>query len=124
MSTSSVPTLRKLIIDTKTPAAEVTLINSNGQSIASGVSKLILDLPPALYKIRYRVGDRVVDQLVELSEDEPELNVAVPALPILSAAPLRDSGGGFNMIQELISTRHDDAGKHASIFVFLVADPD
>jgi len=113
-----------LIVDTKTPATEITVINASGRAIVRGVSKLVAKLEPALYKIRYRVGDQVVDQLVELPEQEPELNVEVPALPILSAAPLRDSGPDFEVMQELLTRRGPDPTKPSSIFLFVISDPE
>ena len=120
---------RALTIDTKTLATEINVIDASGKSIAKSVRKLTLDLPPALYKIRYRVGDRVVDDLIELPPGEGEYQVVVPPLPILSAAPLRDSdadaeAASARFSQELIARYSAETKKRASIFVFITAEPE
>jgi len=115
---------RELFVDTKTPATEITLIDSTGQVLAKFVRKLSSMVPPGLYKIRYRVGDRVVDQLIEVPPGEGRCEVAVPPLPILSAAPLPDAEEKSSAVfaAELIARGSPDPTDRASLFIFISAD--
>ena len=117
---------RQLIIDAETPATEITVIDDRGEVKAKGVRRLEARLPPAIYKVRYRVGDRVVDQLIELEPgDGPYQLETIPSLPILSAAPLPDNGADASsaqFAQQLIARTPTDPAKRASIFVSISTD--
>src|SRR5215472_7318122 len=78
--------MRKLVVDAQVPGTKILVIDSTGNHVARTVKRFDKELPPALYKIRYEIGDRVLDQVVELPAGEGEYHVKVPELPIVSAA--------------------------------------
>jgi hypothetical protein len=116
---------RTLIVDTKVPATEITVIDSAGNALTTAVRRLELSLPAALYKIRYRIGNRVVDDLIELPPGQGAYEVTVPPLPILSAAPLPSSdtsgeAASARFAQELLKHGHSGGtAKRASLFIFI-----
>jgi hypothetical protein len=75
MSPSEPIATRKLVIDTRTPGTEIFILDANGRLKKRGIRVLEADLPLALYKIRFRVGDRVTDTLIELA---PGQNPSTP----------------------------------------------
>ena len=68
MSPSEPNTTRELVIDTETPGTEIFILDANGHLVERGIRRIETELPLALYKIRYRVGDHVTDQLIEFPE--------------------------------------------------------
>lgn len=127
MSPSENTPQRTLIIDTKTLATEITVIDSAGHVVAASVRRLESALVPALYKIRYRIGNHVEDQLIELPPGDGPYEVAVPPLPIQSAAPLPDAtdeAASARFAQELIARQAADTSKPASLLIFIAAIPE
>jgi oleate hydratase len=93
MSESSEPVARRgLVVETNTPGAEIYALNAAGEVAAKGVARLLATLPTGLYKLRYRVGDRVTDQLFELPEGEGDFRVESPRLPFETPAPIARLG--------------------------------
>lgn len=119
---------RRLVVDTQTPGTEITIIDSAGKVVESAAQRLDRDLSPALYKIRYRVGDRVVDQLIELPPGEGAFAVDTPELPILSAIPLSTGADAQSdpaqFLDQLMRRPRIDPSKRASLFIFVMPDPD
>jgi hypothetical protein len=120
---------RKVVIDTRTPATEITVLDWTGKVCAKAVRRVELSLAPALYKIRYRIGNRIEDQLIEISPGEDNFEVPVPSLPILSAAPLADSeatdeAASARFAQELVIRHSTDTKSRTSLFIFIAAIAD
>jgi hypothetical protein len=128
MSSSEDSSKRQFFVDTQTPGTEITIINSAGTVLDRAVQQMARELPPALYKIRYRVGNRVVDQIFELPPGEGVFRLEVPPLPILSAAPLstvteaQSTSGQF--LEEVMRRPRIGPSKPASLFVFVMSDED
>lgn len=81
--------VRKLVVDAEIPGTEILLFDAGGNLIDRAVKRFCKKLPPALYKIRYQIGDRMVDQVVELPPGEGDYRAKVPELPIVTAVPLK-----------------------------------
>jgi hypothetical protein len=119
---------RQLFVDTETPGTEIMIIDSEGKVLDVGVQRMARELPPALYKIRYRVGNQVADQIFELPPGIGQFELKVPQLPILSAAPLstvteaQSPPGKF--LEEVMRRPRMGASKPASIFIFIMSEED
>lgn len=128
MSASEDSVKRRLVVDTQTPGTEITIIDSAGKVVESAAQRIDRDLSPELYKIRYRVGDRVVDQLIELPPGEGPFTVEVPELPILSVVPLWTDADAQSdpakFLNQLLRRPRTDLSKRASLFIFVRSDPD
>jgi len=126
MSLSEPVTTRNLIVDTYTPTTEIFVIDAEGQVVERGIRKLERELPVGLYKIRYRVGDRVTDSLIELPPGQDAFNAPIPQLPIVSAAPSLATGQQGEQAAQfagaLSSGPRVHRGTGASLFVFVNAD--
>jgi hypothetical protein len=128
LSESEIFPKRTLIVDTKTPAVEINVFDASGVKMTtkSAVSRLELSLDPALYKIRYRIGNHVEDQLIELPPGENAFYLAAPPLPVQSAAPLPvaetdDESFSAHFAQDLIARHAQDTSKASSLFIFISA---
>jgi len=118
---------RELIVDTNTPGTEIFIIDAEGRVVECGIRKLQAELPLAMYKIRYRVGDRVTESLIELAPGEGPYYAEPPELPIFSAAPSAFTTGTQSdqvtqFSHELIDGPRVDRGTGARLFVFVSAD--
>jgi hypothetical protein len=125
MSPSEPVVHRKLVIDTETPGTEIFVMNAQGVQVAEGVRRLEAELPIGVYKIRFRIGDRVTDTLIELDAGSNPLYATVPPLPIISSAPPVDAPGAptdhttefaLRLIQDGPQSVHGVGG---SLFVFV-----
>jgi hypothetical protein len=118
---------RMLVVNTKTPGAEIFIIDAEGQVVEHGIQEIETELPLALYKIRYRVGDRVADTLIELAPGQNPFYVGEPQLPIFSPAPPASIPGtpsdrATEFAQTIIAGPPIVQGSGASLFVFVSAD--
>ena len=118
---------RKLVVDTETPGTEIFITDAKGDFAGGGIRKVEAELPVALYKIRYRVGDRVTDTLIELTPGQNPFYAPVPPLPILSPGPpVRIPGAPADQTTEfahsIIEGPRVVSGSGASLFVFVTAD--
>jgi hypothetical protein len=125
LSQSDSIVLRKLVVDAGIPGTEIFVIDAAGNLVDRAVKRFDKELPSALYKIRYQIGDRVVDQLVELPPGEGEYYAKVPELPIVSAAPL--TGMDFEWDWAKLAEQQSRAvqltrGSGGFLFIFVIAD--
>jgi hypothetical protein len=73
---------------TDVPTAEIVALDHDDEIVARGVQKLETDLAPGIYQLRYRVGAKVIDQIIRVPTGEGALTITPPELPIDTAAPL------------------------------------
>ncbi|XOF32710.1 MAG: hypothetical protein ACL93V_11835 [Candidatus Electrothrix sp. YB6] len=67
---------------------EIFLVDSGFQRIASDVGQLETKIGPGIYKARFRVGQRQIDQLIEVKAGAGSLILDGPAVEFASPAPL------------------------------------
>jgi hypothetical protein len=109
-----------LIVDTNTPATEISVIDAEGRVVERGIRKHEAELPVGLYKILYRIGDRVTDSLIELPPGEGAFDAPIPPLPIVSAAPhLLGPVQATEYARELLLGPRWHHGAGASLLVFV-----
>jgi len=122
VSTSLSPK-RKLIADTGTPTAEIVAIDATGNVQARGIGRLEAELTPGIYKIRYRIGNRVVDKLEELPFGDGAWRVSAPELPLDSPAPLMSSSGvspaNASFARDWNHEVHVRHGTGSKVFIFV-----
>lgn len=78
----------ELAIQAPDASTEVFVIDAGFHRIASGLGELRLSVAPGLYKVRFRSGNTMSDELVEVPPGVPEVVVRPPALEFRSAAPI------------------------------------
>jgi hypothetical protein len=127
MSPSEPIVKRKLIVDADTPGTEIFITDSKGALVGEGIRKLEVELPPALYKIKCRVGDRVSEILIELAPGQNPFYAPLPPLPIVSPAPAVSPSGlppdqTEDFAQSLIAGPPLVHGSGGSLFVFVSPD--
>jgi hypothetical protein len=88
MSGSPEPIRRRLIADTETPGTEIFVIDAAGEVVARAVRTLDEELNPGVYKLRFRVGNKVTDELCELPAGDGVFRVDTPRLPFETPAPI------------------------------------
>src|SRR5262249_50821666 len=118
---------RNLVVDTDTPGTEIFVGDATGRVVERGICKLETELLVGLYKIRYQIGHRVTDALIELPPGQGAFYAPIPELPILSAAPpllstSAQAEQATQFAQALIGGPRIRRGAGASLFVFVSAD--
>jgi len=128
MSASSDTPLRTLIADSGVPACEVIVLDRNFASVAFGVGKLEVGLPPGLYKVRYKIGRTVTDtDIIELEPGSEPFVVPTPALTVRTARPTRDAATGskgLDMAFRVSRQVDKEVGSGAELFLFVQDDSD
>ena len=126
LSPSDTMAMRRLVVDTETPGTEIIVIDSAGKVVDHAVQRFCKELPPALYKIRFIVGDRVVESLVELAPGEGDYHAAIPELPIISAAPLASPNSEWYATARRAKQQSEKVesviGSGSVLFIFVTAD--
>ncbi|WYD80536.1 MAG: hypothetical protein V8K32_14635 [Candidatus Electrothrix gigas] len=93
----------RLVVRAYDRCSEVFLVNSNFQRIAAGIGELEAVVSPGIYKARFRIGQKQVDQLVEVARESPEratLEICGDPVDFSSPVPLAGIGAGQD-IQEV-----------------------
>ena len=70
------------------PGTEIFIVDHAFKLVARAVGHLSADVPPGLYKIRYRVGTLIHEEHVTVAPDAGTVSVRGPALAFASVAPL------------------------------------
>lgn len=114
----------RLDIHASDDATEIFVIDGALERIASGVGALEVDVPPGLYKVRFRSGNVQHDELVSVPEGAVRVPpVYAPPLAFRSAAPLAATRTTheYHMYpaMRLSRTVHRTLGAGAELFVFL-----
>ena len=93
----------RLVVRAYDRCSEVFLVNSDFQRIAAGIGELEAVVSPGIYKARFRLGQKQVDQLVEVARESPEratLEICGDPVDFSSPVPLAGIGAGQG-IQEV-----------------------
>ncbi len=93
----------RLVLRAYDRCSEVFLVNSDFQRIAAGIGELEAVVSPGIYKARFRIGQKQVDQLVEVARESPEratLEICGDPVDFSSPVPLAGIGAGQD-IQEV-----------------------
>lgn len=82
----------RLIVRAHDRLSEIFLVNSQFQRIAAAVGKLEAVVFPGLYKARFRIGQKQVDQLIEVRPGEGALEI--DGAPVDFSSPVPFAGIG------------------------------
>lgn len=70
-------------------STETFIIDHAFNLVARGVGRMHCELPPGIYKLKYRNGGALQQTLLEVSVGSPPIAVTAPSLAVSGAAPLR-----------------------------------
>ena len=90
--------------------SEVFLVNSRFQRIAAGIGSLEAVVCPGIYKARFRIGQKQVDQLIEVVPGAGVLEIDGNPLDFDSPIPL----AGLSTIQQAQRTAAEELSRSAS----------
>ncbi len=89
MSNSPEAATRRLVVHTGYPTAEVSVLDGRGAVVARAVENLDVELPCGLYQLRYRTGQDIKQEFLELPPGEagfvhpaPPLGRVSPPVPL------------------------------------------
>jgi hypothetical protein len=103
--------------------SEIFLVNSHFQRIAAGIGELEAVVRPGIYKARFRVGQKQVDQLIEVVPGAGEMEVKGNPLDFNSPVPL--AGGDTEQdvqrkaAEELSRSASEKKGVGSWLFLFI-----
>jgi hypothetical protein len=125
MSPSSEIPKRRLVADTGTPTTEIVVINAEGDIVAQATTRISTELPIGIYKLRFRIGNRIIDQLYELPAGQGEYEVVPPDMPLDSPAPLglptQVTGEPANLARDWSRSPALKVGAGSGLFLFIDA---
>ncbi len=102
---------------------EIFLVDSGFQRIASDVGQLETKVEAGIYKARFRVGQRQVDQLIAVEAGAGSLVVDGPAVEFASPAPLPQTVTHRKMHQEAAQdfscAVHLNKGSGSQLYLFI-----
>jgi hypothetical protein len=124
MSASPESGYRHLIADSGVPSCEVMVLDGRFATVAQGVGRIDVTLPPGLYKVRYKIGRTVTDSgVIELEENAEPFVVPTPRLTVRTARPTRDDSPAAEAQPDIASRLSRQVDKHigsgAEIFLFV-----
>lgn len=114
----------ELIANAGYPNAEISVLNGSYEVVAQAIGELRMMLDPGLYKIRYRAGNTMNEELVELAPQKGPVILAAPKWSIRTAAPISDSASSSPAVEnaaKILSAQPGlcTEGSGARIFVFV-----
>jgi len=129
MSPSPDKSKRNYFVDSGLPTAEIFVIDGESNVKARGVGRLSAELPPGIYRVRYRVGDTVADSIEEFPPGENTYFAPMPDLHLSSPVPLLVPTSGLQpeSAQNAVEWSRSaaaKAGAGSSIFLFISGSPD
>jgi hypothetical protein len=124
MSNSPDPAAKiNVTADAGYPNAEITLFDSGYRIQQRSVGKLNLALAPGFYKIRYRAGNSVHENLFEVEPGAGDLNIPPPKWRLETAAPITDSDSSSEVEQLARKLSLDPpvttGGTGCQVFIFI-----
>ena len=105
--------------------SEIFLVNSQFQRIAADVGQLEALVPPGIYKARFRIGQKQVDQLIEVRPDAGPGLLEVDGTPVDFSSPVPLAGIGTdrdvhrNAAEEFSRSAAEQKGKGSWLFLFI-----
>ncbi len=103
--------------------SEIFLVNSLFQKIAADVGQLKAWVTPGIYKARFRIGQKQVDQLIEVSPGAGALEIAGTPVDFSSPVPLTGIGADREVdrkaAEEFSRSAGEKKGEGSGLFVFI-----
>ncbi len=103
--------------------SEVFLVNSRFQRIAAGIGELEAVVSPGIYKARFRIGQKQVDQLVEVASGAGTLEINGDSLNFSSPVPLAGASteqeAQRKAAEELSRSAGEKKGEGSWLFLFI-----
>ena len=103
--------------------SEIFLVNSRFQLIAAAVGQLEALVQPGIYKARFRIGQKQVDQLIEVSPGAGPLEINGMPVDFSSPVPLAGIGTDRevqrNAAEEFSRSAGEQKGEGSWLFVFI-----
>jgi hypothetical protein len=105
--------------------SEIFLVNSQFQRIAADVGKLEALVSPGIYKARFRIGQKQVDQLIEVRPDTGPGPLEVDGTPVDFSSPVPLAGIGTdrdvhrNAAEEFSRSAAEQKGEGSWLFLFI-----
>jgi hypothetical protein len=114
----------ELTVDPGSPTVAVSIIDSWYRTVAQSGGRLVTELDPGFYKVRYESGSDFVETLFELTSDQGAVALdRPPILSVVSAAPLARSKklgpGHEERAVELSNASAIPLGMGSELFVFV-----
>lgn len=105
------------------PGTEVFVIDHTFGLQARGLGGVEADVPPGLYKIKYKAGSLIREDPHEVLPGTSPVRVVAPAMPFTSVVPLRGTGKSYEThevaAQSLSREVHLRAGEGSELFLFV-----
>lgn len=102
---------------------EIHLIDGHLRRIDEGIGRLETEVPPGVYKLKFKAGSTIEEVPVYVTDDSAPINVEIPALEFSSPTPLDETKTTreYHRYQSENLSRiiHAQRGTGAAIFVFV-----
>jgi len=122
MSTSRSESRVRLDIRAPEQTTEIFLIDGRFRRLASGLGELRLEVPPGLYKVRFRSGTEQRDELIEAVAGSSPVYVTTAPLGFASAAPIVETSTTREYHRAAAATEstrvHLSVGQGSQLFLF------
>ncbi len=120
---------RTYLIASGLPTLEIFVIDGENNVVARGVGTLSAEVAPGIYRVRYRIGDKVTDSFEEFPAGEGIYYVYAPELQVPSPVPLSVPATGLQpaSAQDAVAWSSSvavTAGKGSRIFMFISGSAD
>lgn len=83
----------RLYVRADTPLTEISVFSGDFRHIASALEYVDLTVEPGVYKIRYKAGRAIEDQLVSVLAESGTTELTGPVIRFITAAPLAETVG-------------------------------
>jgi hypothetical protein len=114
---------RPVFVNAADGCSELYLVDDKYAVVASGVGHLSAQVSPGLYKVRQRIGDNEMSQVVDVPESGDPVYVALPALSFASPIPLQGTSTSREFQQDALGqTNTTAAGQGTGRISILVRD--
>ncbi len=124
MSTWSEPTHAiQITIRADSPATEIFIIDGQFKLAARGLGYLETELPPGLYKLKYKAGPVIAEERLVVKSDSPPLEIQGPMLEMSTAVPIVNTRSTRreheNPAHQLSQTTRLKLGRGSELFIFV-----
>ena len=76
--------LVEVIVDADDPSTEIFIIDGNFNRIDNGLGRLEVDLPPGLYKVKFKAGSLIEELFMTLEPGIRSMHVPAPEMAFSS----------------------------------------
>ncbi|MCG3208377.1 MAG: hypothetical protein FOGNACKC_01981 [Anaerolineae bacterium] len=104
-------------------ATEIFVIDGQFALVKSGLGYLEAQLPPGLYKLKYKAGPAIVEEKLAVKPGSPPLEIQGPVLDLSAAVPIANTRSSRpeheRVAQAMSHTSRLNLGRGSSLFVFI-----